>query len=539
MTIHRSTWEVIALFIASLIIFTCGLSSAEIVGFESRFFLFAKEMWQSGINWFPTTYFQPYPDYPVTSTLLIYFTAKLFGTLNKLTAVMPTAIAASMTVVFTYLIGALHSKRYGFYALCLLILTVSFLKDARSITLDMYTTLFTTWCFYLIYSADKKNSCGAWWVFPLIVLSFAFRGPIGLVIPTGVICTYYLLDKNIKKLFLFGSLALVLLIACTAGLLAIAHHVGGDKFMTDVLHMEVMGRMDGNRLPFYFYFTDAIGKYALSYPLAWLVMFGVIFYRGYAKEFVPESEFLFKLFGWMLIILIGMSIPGDKKIRYVLPMVPAAALMAAYPFAVMSNKKYFDFIAWIMQKFFLIFPILCILVTEVVFYYGNHYDLSFDFPFLPVLVFLIAMQVLSFWQHYHHPEKPLLRGKLNILIAVISFVVLQIWVIESIERYVDRAAKFVAAIEKLRTEEHASLVFYKEKSDGLAIKYVVNMPHEEKPEFIDDQNQLLNYKTPAFFVTKVERFEELPHAVQDKFYLVGNDTIGHIRIVVFKNTKKE
>ena len=45
------------------------------IGFETRFALFAREMFANGPSWFPATFGQPYPDYPAISTLLIYLVA--------------------------------------------------------------------------------------------------------------------------------------------------------------------------------------------------------------------------------------------------------------------------------------------------------------------------------------------------------------------------------------------------------------------------------------------------------------------------------
>ena len=148
----RPILEAIVLFCISMFAFLLGLNNQEIIGFESRFYLFALEMWRHGFSWFPTAYLKPYPDYPVTATLLIYSAAKLLGALSKFAAVLPSAIAAAITVSVTYLIGSLHSKRLGLSAVCFLFLTIMFLKTARSIALDMYPTLATVCCFYLVYS---------------------------------------------------------------------------------------------------------------------------------------------------------------------------------------------------------------------------------------------------------------------------------------------------------------------------------------------------------------------------------------------------
>src|SRR3990167_2636838 len=77
------TLKVIGIFLGSLFLFTWGLSDQEVISFDSRFYLFALEMWRHGLSWFPTTYHQPYPDYPALSTIFIYLAAWLAGGLNK------------------------------------------------------------------------------------------------------------------------------------------------------------------------------------------------------------------------------------------------------------------------------------------------------------------------------------------------------------------------------------------------------------------------------------------------------------------------
>lgn len=150
----------IPLFLFTLLLFTYGIASQEVIGFESRFYLFALEMWQRGFTWFPTTYQQPYADYPVGYTFLIYLAANIAGELNKLIAILPSAITAALTVTMTYQIGKLHDKNWGIMAAGLLILTFTFFKSARTLSLDIFPVFITTTCFYIAYLAqlNKKKS---------------------------------------------------------------------------------------------------------------------------------------------------------------------------------------------------------------------------------------------------------------------------------------------------------------------------------------------------------------------------------------------
>lgn len=534
----QNSLEIVSLFLVSLILFTYGLSSQEIIGFESRFYLFALEMWRYGFSWFPTTYHEPYPDYPVTSTLLIYLFAKLFGGLNKFVAVLPSAIAAAITVTVTYLIGALQTKRWGLHAVLFLFLTVAFFKNARSIALDMYPAMIATWCFYLIYSADKKNNPSrVKWIYPLLLLGFAFRGPIGLVMPTGVICIYYLLNWNIKRFFISGFIALFLLIISMVLLLALAYYVGGETFMQNVLHMEVLGRMNNTYLPIYFYFVDSLKNYALSYPIACLVVLGVGYY-AIKKMTPPQTNFLLILVGWMVIILIGMSMPGDKKVRYILAIAPAAALIAAYPFSVEVRERYVARLHAFLIRCFLYLPAIFLLLIEAIYVYTNANNITIPISYVAISLFLIALQLISLAVIFRYINQPKWHETFILFAAAMSFVMTYIAVIEPMELYIERGRSFVVAIEGERMKSEARLAFYKVRPDALPIKYLINMPYAlpkyEQPVFIGDPQGLMDFSSPTFFVTYQTEFVKLPPEMIEKFEVVGNDMLGHTRVVIFR-----
>lgn len=536
MSSSRDFFEIAGIFFVSLILFTWGVSSQEVIGFESRFYLFALEMWRNGAHWFPTTYHKLYPDYPATSTFLIYLTANFLGQMNKLAAVIPTAIAASITMVMTYLIGALNNKRWGLYAVFFLFLTVVFLKSARSITLDMYTAMITTCCFYIVYSADVKHLLDRpWFIYPLLLLGFAFRGPIGLVIPAGVVCIYYLQDRNFKNLFFSGVFALLLLMLCMVILLAIANQVGGDEFVRDVLRMEIVGRLDQSNLPPYFYLTAGLKDYALSFPLALVSALGVIYYEQRLHHHSAELKLMLKLIGWIAVIFIGMSIPGDKKIRYVLGAAPAMALMASFPFVAPKTEKFFTLLSWLLVRFFLIFPALLFIALRFVMTYANKHAINFNIDYLLATQMMFGSLALEFLVFICLIKKPRWRVTGVLLIATLCFVVSYIMVVEPIEQYADRTKEFVKEVENARRHSHANLVFYKETPDSLPIKYLINMPYEEMPSFIDNENHLMMFAGPAFFVTSESYYKDLSAETVEQLRVIARDKIGHVPVVVFTN----
>ena len=90
-TIRRQS---LGLGLLALLLFIVGDWHQAIIGFDSRFVLFAKEMLRQGPSFFPTTYGQPYADYPGTATFFSFVFARLFGAPNHLANILPTALAS-------------------------------------------------------------------------------------------------------------------------------------------------------------------------------------------------------------------------------------------------------------------------------------------------------------------------------------------------------------------------------------------------------------------------------------------------------------
>src|SRR4030042_1798723 len=85
----RRTKESLLIFAAAMLLFTVGLSP-EFIGPQARYGVFVQEMFRDGPSLFPTTYRNPYPDYPGTSTFLAYLVSRLIGRVQPFTAILPT-----------------------------------------------------------------------------------------------------------------------------------------------------------------------------------------------------------------------------------------------------------------------------------------------------------------------------------------------------------------------------------------------------------------------------------------------------------------
>ncbi|HSB95288.1 MAG TPA: hypothetical protein VLC91_02500, partial [Spongiibacteraceae bacterium] len=293
----------------ALLLFTVGIWTQPFVEFDSRFALFAQEMWRHGPSWFPTTYGAPYADYPATSTLLIWLVSQPFGAVTKLSAVLPSAFAAALNLAISYRLVARFSRQWALATVCFELLTVTFLDEARSISLDQLVATVTLLSFYLAYTATRQPLTLFLGLAALLIIGFAIRGPLGVVMPAGVVCSYYLLSAQWRRLLSFGLIAGAILLLCWFGLLGLANHFYGTEFARDVIHMQVAGRMDSGKTAPWYYFTSSFGNYALSYPIAVLMVALLTWTKPswWRKEIRSEREsFLLYMIGWILIVMAGL-----------------------------------------------------------------------------------------------------------------------------------------------------------------------------------------------------------------------------------------
>jgi 4-amino-4-deoxy-L-arabinose transferase-like glycosyltransferase len=184
----------------ALLLFIAGAYQQAPIGFDSRFVLFAQEMLRHGPSFFPTTYGQPYADYLGLSTLFIWLTALPFGQVTSLSAWLPSAIAGAVIVTLMYRLVAPVSSRWALLSIALMLLTNTFITEVRAVSQDLMLAAVAFAVFYLGYAADHFSAPRRWLlIFALLLLGFGLRGPIGLVIPTGMLCSYFLLNRQWQR----------------------------------------------------------------------------------------------------------------------------------------------------------------------------------------------------------------------------------------------------------------------------------------------------------------------------------------------------
>ncbi len=497
-TVRRQS---LGLGLLALLLFIAGSWHQAIIGFDSRFVLFAQEMLRHGPGFFPTTYGQPYADYLATSTLMTWLVSLPFGEVTRFTAWLPTAVASASIVTLVYRLTAPYSQRWGLLSIAMLLLSSSFISETRAVSLDQMLAAIALAVFYLGYAHDHFGAGKRLhWLYLLLILGFAVRGPIGLVIPTGVLCSYYLINRQWRQLFSFGLIALALLVACVGLLLLMAKLSGGERFMQDVIRMQFLGRMDGSEgsSGVLYYFTISLGNYALAYPIAVLVLLAMVISGRRAPG--PALQLVWYCAAAGLLVMLGLSIPQAKKARYVLPMLPMAAMIAAYPFQV-AHGRLFAGLRGLMLGIWTLLPTL--LIAGLLFarsrYPQQLSHLGWVFGVLGGLQ-LVALLALF---------KTQLRTVGPAFAAVLAVWATYILVVEPLERSVYDTRTFTLQVHEHVMQQKAPVVLHGLGKDAKAIKYMVNLDCDQVPLFTQLEAELKPIQGPAWLVMSQADYEGL------------------------------
>lgn len=485
----------------AFLLFVTASWHLSIIGFDSRFVMFAQEMLRHGPGVFPTTYGEAYPDYSGFTTWLIYLGSLPIGQVTSFSAWLPTCTASAVMVGLMYRLLSPYSRRWAWLSIALLLLSNTFITETRAVSLDQMLATVSFAVFYLAYATDHFGSARRLSaVFALLILGFAIRGPIGLVVPAGVLCSYYVLNRQWRRLWTVGLAAVVLLLACVLVLLLLARISAGEAFLAEVVRMQFTSRMDGSdgSSPVFWYFISAFGNYALAYPLALVVLATVAVAARKQRSEALDLLYVCAFAG--LTVMVGLSIPQAKKARYILPMLPMAAIIAAYPFQVRAGRSF-----WWLRGFILT---LCCFIPGVLM--AGLLAVRPRFPEAlsdigPILAVLGILQLVAL---------PLLMRPRLRLYGLPACAVLAVWigyigVFEKTERTLYDTRHFTQAVREATRSDKAPLVLHSMGKDAKAIKFMVTVDEDLQPVFTDTPEQLLSVQGPANVVMSNNDFQKL------------------------------
>jgi 4-amino-4-deoxy-L-arabinose transferase-like glycosyltransferase len=455
-------------------------------------------------------YGKAYPDYTGFSTFLSLLAAELTGKVDYFSLILPSAVAGALLIAMTWQTGVrLFNKAIAAAAVLLMLCSFEFVGICRIASVDLYPALATLCAFYVTaVGVREKHDRRVYWTLFLLAAGYAARGPIGLVVPAAVVCGTLLVERKYTLLIRFAVCAGILLAALTAVWGLVILKFGGEDLLLECLEMQVAHRMSKGKPPWY-YFTNAAGSFALTYPVALgvIILYAAVFRK---KLLMPGPLRAFAdCAAYLLVIVLGFSIPGTKHLRYVTPMIPAAALIAAHliwnPHRIGLLRK--------ARKLFFLLAALCPWLAVPVFIgaqlvlmhpaVAGKIGASIHLPLLPGTFMLVLLCLLVVF------SRRLGRYRRLALLAVVAGLVTfaRIMIIEPVEASTLSSRDFTLRCEKIRGDR--PLAFFALGPDGDENKYMINVRRSRAfvPQYVTDDD-LAELPGDSLIVARMDKWKQ-------------------------------
>ncbi len=256
-----------------------------------------------------------------------------------------TGLAGVLVIFFTG--RRLFGPDAGFYSALVLAGSVGYVGASHMNTLDMGTTFFMTATLAAFLLAQRAGAgpvesrnwmLAAWAGAALAVLS---KGLIGIVLPVGTLTAYVLLHRDfelVRRLQWRSGGALFLAIAAPWFVLVQLANPEFSRFFFVHEHFErFLTKVHRRPGPWWFYFPVLAAA-----MLPWLSLLPQAVARGWRAQ-GPQAAFQPARFLviWTVFIFVFFSASGSKLPSYILPVVPALALLVGIWLAEAHARRLF------------------------------------------------------------------------------------------------------------------------------------------------------------------------------------------------------
>ena len=359
----KRVWSFLFLAVAAFYLY--GLGAVPLVGpDEPRYAQVAREMLARHDLITPTLGGLPWFEKPPLLYWMMMASYRVFG-VNEFSARLAPAICGLLTAVFVYWIASrgtsptvregsevAHGSRNDLdrYSALVFLSSLGVIAFARAASFDIVLTMTVTGAFacFFAWQVRYRTRSGSDGIkanppparitlllpacYFFIGLSLLAKGLIGVVIPFGVIACYFLLRREWPPRKFVASLSwgapLALAVAAVWYGPMIALH--GWSFIDQFIIQHHFARFATNKYhhpaPFYFYLPVLAG---LALPwTAELVAAFVSARRWNWRGDAPLDRFRVFALAWIIVPVVFFSFSGSKLTAYILPVMPAVALLS-------------------------------------------------------------------------------------------------------------------------------------------------------------------------------------------------------------------
>ncbi|HYE65230.1 MAG TPA: glycosyltransferase family 39 protein, partial [Pyrinomonadaceae bacterium] len=341
LTLAKRAW--LLFFFAAVVLYFYGLGRLPLVGpDEPRYTQVAREMFMRADPVTPTLGGHAWFEKPPLLYWMMMASFSLFG-VSEWSARFGPACSGLLTVLIVYWMGR-HVRLtdetesqdgLGLWSSAALVTSAGLIVFSRGASLDIVLTLTLTAalaCFFVSeVEADEKRRH---WLFAGFYaglgLSLLAKGLVGMILPFGVVATYFMLRRQRPGRSAWISAAwgipLALLVAAVWYAPMIARH--GWAFIDEFFIQHHFARYVSNKYhhpqPIYFYIPVI-----MTLCLPWTVFF--LTALGGAKRWnwrapTPAGKLRVFAIAWLIVPIVFFSFSESKLPGYILPALPGAAL---------------------------------------------------------------------------------------------------------------------------------------------------------------------------------------------------------------------
>lgn len=334
------------LFLLIIAFYLVGLGHLPLLGpDEPRYAQIAREMLARGDVITPTLGGHLWFEKPALLYWMMMISYEIFG-VSEWSARLPSAVCGVLIVGAVYYVAsrverasANLSNNFALHATFIAATTLGVIVFARAATFDIVLTMTIGWALALFFASeletDRRRQLLLAGFYVFAGLSLLAKGFLGLIIPAGVVGTYFLMLRQWPGKQTFASclwgLPLALLVAAAwYGPITLRHGwLFIDQFIVEHQFSRYISNDYRHPGPFYYYLG------ILPMLTAPWILFAVQaigqsrVWRRDPNALTPMSRLTAFACAWILFPLVFFSFARAKLPAYILPAVPAVILLAA------------------------------------------------------------------------------------------------------------------------------------------------------------------------------------------------------------------
>lgn len=324
----------LAIFLVALLIFSlAGLRRDLWAPDEPRHAEVAAEMVRTGDYVVPRLNGEVYPDKPPLPFWIMSVPMRIFGDHSEWAARLPYAIAAALALALTF---ALARRFFGsdvaLTAALLLGTAGQFAWLSQRVSLDIFQTLFVLLAIFA-WVREARGESASWknglLFFTACGLGLSTKGPTALLVPFSAVIAHGLATGTLRRLGSRQFLPfVVVMLGIVASWLVPATLQAGEGYARAILGDRSFGRFttaNNHDQPFWYYFKEWPVEF-----LPWSPAFLCALWLAWKRELPGDPAARRLLLGWILVPFVVLSIAATKRGNYLMPLYPAAAILAAH-----------------------------------------------------------------------------------------------------------------------------------------------------------------------------------------------------------------